>query len=348
MEFANNNLQTPKRTPNNKNKYKDRPNKASHPKLPVLLDNLCSRFIINCPEVGDQLSEPVRICFQIEQAHWFYEDFYREEDKTLPAFHLKEFAKLIFNHCSLLKSHKDNTEEILNKFNHYKTRVPVYGAVLLNPTMDKCLLVKGYSSRSSWGFPKGKINKDEAEIDCAIREVYEEIGHDLTGTIKEEDHIQFILKEQLIKLYIVPNISEETKFETRTRKEISKIEWAIINGLPTSYQSAKELGSENFFMVIPFVHKLKQWIKQKRETNGKRKSPQKKNSTLKHLLFLLTNPPMIVITQLQLIHFLKIFMMTVQHKRKIKVQVLAIIAISLAIPTMVLAPIAVFSRINQL
>jgi len=136
-------------------------------------------------------------------------------------------------------------------------------------------LVKGYSSRSSWGFPKGKINKDESEIDCAIREVYEEIGYDLAGKIIEEDHIQFILKEQLIKLYIVPNISEETKFETRTRKEISKIEWAIINGLPTSYQSAKELGSENFFMVIPFVHKLKQWIKQKKRDKWKEKIPPK-------------------------------------------------------------------------
>jgi len=136
-------------------------------------------------------------------------------------------------------------------------------------------LVKGYSSRSSWGFPKGKINKDESEIDCAIREVYEEIGYDLAGKIIEEDHIQFILKEQLIKLYIVPNISEETKFETRTRKEISKIEWANINKLPTSYQSAKELGSENFFMVIPFVHKLKQWIKQKKRDKWKEKTSLK-------------------------------------------------------------------------
>lgn len=27
-----------------------------------------------------------------------------------------------------------------------------------------------------WFFPKGKINKDETEIECAIREVEEEIG----------------------------------------------------------------------------------------------------------------------------------------------------------------------------
>ena len=28
-------------------------------------------------------------------------------------------------------------------------------------------------SRTSWGFPKGKVNKDESAFDCAIREVHE-------------------------------------------------------------------------------------------------------------------------------------------------------------------------------
>lgn len=37
--------------------------------------------------------------------------------------------------------------------------------------MDKVLLVKGWSNKSGWTFPKGKINKDEPEIECAIREV---------------------------------------------------------------------------------------------------------------------------------------------------------------------------------
>lgn len=32
-------------------------------------------------------------------------------------------------------------------------------------------MVKGWNSKSSWGFPKGKINKDEKESECAIREV---------------------------------------------------------------------------------------------------------------------------------------------------------------------------------
>jgi ADP-ribose pyrophosphatase YjhB (NUDIX family) len=37
--------------------------------------------------------------------------------------------------------------------------------------INQVLLVKGYQKGASWSFPRGKINKEEPEIDCAIREV---------------------------------------------------------------------------------------------------------------------------------------------------------------------------------
>jgi 8-oxo-dGTP pyrophosphatase MutT (NUDIX family) len=79
----------------------------------------------------------------------------------------------VFEHCPLLQPYlaDHSIDEIFASFTHYKTRVPVCGAILLNTTLDKCLLVKGWHSRSSWGFPKGKINKDEPELECAKREV---------------------------------------------------------------------------------------------------------------------------------------------------------------------------------
>ncbi|KAJ2321103.1 Dipeptidyl-peptidase 5, partial [Coemansia sp. RSA 2702] len=58
------------------------------------------RFIINVPE--EELQEIERICFQIEQAHWFYEDFIREENRALPSMTLKTFAGRMFKHCPLL------------------------------------------------------------------------------------------------------------------------------------------------------------------------------------------------------------------------------------------------------
>jgi len=77
----------------------------------------------------------------------------------------------VFEHCPILHAYKNSVDEVLQQFKAYKGKVPVYGAIILNADVDKCLLVKGFSNKSSWGFPKGKINKDEPEIDCAIREV---------------------------------------------------------------------------------------------------------------------------------------------------------------------------------
>lgn len=105
----------------------------------------------------------------------------------------------------------------------YKTRVPVCGIILINESFDKCLLVKGWKSNSTWGFPKGKINQSEPKRDCAIREVFEETGFDSTDLLKPDskDYMDLTMKDQKIRLYIVKGVDEDTVFETRTRKEIS-------------------------------------------------------------------------------------------------------------------------------
>jgi mRNA-decapping enzyme subunit 2 len=60
---------------------------------------------------------------------------------------------------------------LIEEWRDYKFSVPTYGAILLDENLTHVLLVQSYWSRSSWGFPKGKVNKDEAPCHCAIREV---------------------------------------------------------------------------------------------------------------------------------------------------------------------------------
>lgn len=112
-------------------------------------------------------------------------------------------------------------ESAFINFMSYKTRVPVRGAIILNPTMDKLLLVKGYKKGASWSYPRGKINKDEDDMVCAIREVFEETGFDCEGLAKEEDYVEIVMRDQNLRLYIIPGVSEDTVFECQTRKEIS-------------------------------------------------------------------------------------------------------------------------------
>ena len=53
------------------------------------------------------------------------------------------------------------------------------GAILLNPAMDKCLLVRGLKTNDHWMFPRGKRANNETDAECASREVLEETGIDL-------------------------------------------------------------------------------------------------------------------------------------------------------------------------
>ena len=55
--------------------------------------------------------------------------------------------------------------------NSFPQTVPVMGAIMLSPGLDKCLLVKSWGSNGAWGFPRGKIATAETDAECAVREV---------------------------------------------------------------------------------------------------------------------------------------------------------------------------------
>ncbi|KAJ3272725.1 mRNA-decapping enzyme subunit 2, partial [Borealophlyctis nickersoniae] len=247
-----------------------------HMSFEEVLDDLQSRFIINIPE--EELSSVERICFQIEQAHWFYEDFIREENPRLPSFSLKHFSARFFRHCPLLHQWAHDHEKAFQTFMEYKVRVPVCGAIILNENMDKVLLVKGWRSSSGWGFPKGKINKDEPEAPCAQREVMEETGFDIGPYLDEHAFVERTMREQRIRLYIVRGVPETTAFAPQTRKEIGDIKWHKLSELPgwnkddTGYSAPAEK-RHKFYMVTAFVSGLRQWMvkyrKAKRQGKGK-------------------------------------------------------------------------------
>jgi len=121
--------------------------------------------------------------------------------------------------------------------------------------MDKVLLVQGYYSRYSWGFPKGKINRNEKDVDCAIREVHEEIGLDLTGKINADHFIELIIKGESLKLFVVTGISEGIKFSTNTRKEIKDIKWHDIRRITRD--------SSKYYNVFPFINFYRNQFKKK-------------------------------------------------------------------------------------
>ncbi|XP_063066461.1 m7GpppN-mRNA hydrolase isoform X3 [Engraulis encrasicolus] len=228
-----------------------------------VLDDLCSRFILHIP--SEERDNAIRVCFQIELAHWFYLDFCMQNAPGLPQCGIRDFAKAVFNHCPFLLPHGEDVQKVLDQWKEYKMGVPTYGAIILDETLDNALLVQGYLAKSGWGFPKGKVNEDEIPHDCAVREVLEETGFDIRDRICKDTYIEQKIMDQLARLYIIPGVPKDTKFNPKTRKEIRNIEWFSVEQLPChrndmTPKSKLGLAPNKFFMAIPFVRPLREWI----------------------------------------------------------------------------------------
>lgn len=246
---------------------------AQHNAVGPVLDDLAARFIVNCPgsDADASSEELMLLMFEVEKAHWFYTDFWRERNQALPALGIREFTSQLFNHCAMLNSFASQADTIVSEWQAYKRGVPTFGACLLNQSLNKVLLVRGWNAKS-WGWPKGKVNKDEDDAICAAREVEEEIGYDILPYIDEANTMQAKVGEQKMKLYVIPYVPESTVFETKTRQEISEIRWHNISDLMgEKKQDGKS--STKFYTVAPVLSKLKSWIADHKRSLSRSKTP---------------------------------------------------------------------------
>ncbi|XP_065337600.1 m7GpppN-mRNA hydrolase [Cloeon dipterum] len=248
-----------------------------------ILDDLASRFIINVPE--EERSNEIRICFQIELAHWYYLDFYCKNNSSLRKCSIKEFHACMLKHIPHLNRYSSSAEKMYEAWRAYKMSVPTFGAIILNENMTHVLLVQGYYSKCSWGFPKGKVNEGEEWSRCAIREVLEETSFDISPYLRENDFLEHVHNDQLIRLYIISGVPSDTSFKPSTRCEIKSIQWFPVDQLPctkkdTTSKDALGLGTNSFFMIIPFIRRIRNWIENKK--NHRKQTPvavEKKQKT---------------------------------------------------------------------
>ncbi|ODQ59130.1 hypothetical protein WICANDRAFT_23571, partial [Wickerhamomyces anomalus NRRL Y-366-8] len=186
-----------------------------------VLEDILVRFVINAPPVD--LSDNARVFFLFEEAHWFYLDYVRSINPYLPNLKMKAFSKKLIELFPLIWNGGD-PDEGLKEFGNYKQSIPVRGAALFNESLSKILLVQGVES-PNWSFPRGKISIDEDDVTCAIREVKEETGFDITSYINKDDYIERTIRAKNYKIYLVKNIPEDAEFKPIVKNEIKEIGW---------------------------------------------------------------------------------------------------------------------------
>merc|ERR1719183_353345 len=244
----------------------------SYPKLEEALRTCSLRFVINLPE--ERMRNGPRLCFELQEAFWFYLDYlYDNAKKELPKLNQTNFVHLMLEASEILMAIYETPmarQKLLLDWRDYCKTVPLKGAVLLNQKLDKCLMVQPWKG-DKWTYPRGKINEDESEIECAVREVWEETGLDITGLVDEHAFVQADVYGSgvQVKLFVVPGIAEEVPCAPNTRKEISKIAWVQLCRLP-GWDCRDEpypehgLAHLRFLAVAEFVPEIQRWVQDHR------------------------------------------------------------------------------------
>jgi len=221
------------------------------------LDDVHTRFILNLP--AEELKSSDRMFFQLEQAFWFYDDFYCDSNDALPRYsNLKPFALKIFRVSPLLQPNLKKFEFMWEEFCAYKRTISTFGTILLNAECNKALLCQSYNSKS-WTFPAGKVNQNETGIQAAARETYEETGFDCVAhglELREENALVYVEEgtKKRRTCYVCVGVQEDFPFEPIARKEVGDIDWFEIGSLP-----------KKTFAVLPFIAHLRRWIKKRQK-----------------------------------------------------------------------------------
>ena len=108
----------------------------------------------------------------------------KDPEKNFP---FVTFCSQFFLRIPVLRPHIYALEEILSKFKKWKRALPAYGVILMNPSLDKVLLVQEFGCKRRWGFPKGTLEAGESQEECAAREAFEEVGVDVTHMIDSRE-----------------------------------------------------------------------------------------------------------------------------------------------------------------
>lgn len=114
-----------------------------------------------------------------------------------------------------------------------------------NDGIIEVLLIKQFAHKDSWGIPKGHINKGETLEECAIREVREETGINVSLGLRLPDAKSFVKHEdKTVVSYLAKPVGDQTPSSGDPDCEVADAKWFSVDSLPTIHLYQRPLLEE--------------------------------------------------------------------------------------------------------
>ena len=203
-----------------------------------LLSELILRFPFN-PEDYSNIDQQYRIFFALQRVLWFCIDHCESvPNLTVPNLTDKQLLPFSIEFC---KRHKllsktftaQHLTQLFHDFRRAQDTIPTCGCILINQSFD-ALLMEG-TSRNVWKFPKGKLEDNETEMQCALRETLEETGINATAYMPHNPSIYHC--GDRLTLFVVPGVSDTLPLKPQELGEVEMLEWVPIEFLRIDFHA---------------------------------------------------------------------------------------------------------------
>jgi len=125
-----------------------------------------------------------------------------------------------------------------------RKKITSCGAVTwrLNEGSIELLLIKQFSRKDVWSIPKGKLNKDETLEECAVREVREETGVEVTLETRLPD-VSYEYNDDIktVVSYLARPRHSDVINDSDPNNEVAEARWIRVDSLPRIQRTQESL-----------------------------------------------------------------------------------------------------------
>ena len=130
-----------------------------------MIEEIICRFLIHLPSEEKQFP---RMFINIREACNFYADNYHAIVPEVNSQFERKFARAVFENWPFLHNKIHKFDDLWSKFKKYVEKIPSFGAIIMNKSLDKILFNIYFNPREdvmkNLDFPKGKANQGEEDV----------------------------------------------------------------------------------------------------------------------------------------------------------------------------------------